>query len=375
MKKGISAIILAAGYGSRMGCIKPTLPLGKGTVIAQVAGSLRAGGIADITVVLGYRSNDIIPELDKHALAWVVNEQYRQGMFSSIQRGLETLGEHIPAYLILPVDIPLVRPSTFSELTTAHDAHPRQIIYPVFQGKRGHPPLIPACFTSAILNYDGPGGLRRCLASLNSNSRELPVADEGVLIDMDTPGDYAAIQARYENLAIPSETEALELLKIEQPNNPGMMAHALAVASVGRSIAKALNRAGCGVDERMITAAGVLHDIAKGQPEHARRGAELIALKGFQPVADVAGQHMDLVFDPARGVGEEDVVYLADKMVGGSEIVSLEKRLQRKNEQFSDDLEALKIMTGRMEQALKIRARIEKIIKGSLDALLRVEKA
>ena len=370
METGISAIILAAGYGNRMGRIKPLLPLGEGSVIGHVAACFRAADVFDITVVLGHRLDAVMPELEKQGLSCVVNERYSQGMFSSIQKGLETQDAHTRACFIMPVDIPLVRPSTLKTLTTAHDAHPGNIIHPVFQGKRGHPPLIPASFASAILNYDGSGGLRRCLASLNSAGLDVAVPDEGVLIDMDTPGDYASILDRYDHLAIPNEAEARELLNIHKPDNPLIMGHARAVASVGKAIGKALNRAGRGVNVPLTAAAGMLHDIARGQPDHARKGAEWIAASGFPKVADVVRQHMDLVFEPSAGVHEAEVVYLADKMVSGSGIVPLQTRKALKEKRFINDPEALKMMTFRMTTALAIQKQIETIVGTSLDSVL-----
>jgi molybdenum cofactor cytidylyltransferase len=358
----IGAIILAAGCGSRMGRIKPLLPLGKGTVIAHIVRSFRAADVKDITVVLGHGYDDIIPELQKKNLAWVVNEHYEQGMLSSIKKGIGVLGSRKGAFFIMPADIPLVRPSTLTDLTTTHKAHPEKVIYPVFVGQRGHPPLIPTRFREDILNYEGPGGLRRCLEAWDSDAREVAVADQGVLMDMDTPDDYAFILKRFKNLAIPSTQEALALLMIHHHGNPQVMAHAETVADVAAAIGRALNRTGSSVNVSLIEAAGMLHDIAKGQSDHAQKGADLIAAKGFTKVAEVVGQHMDLIFDPFEGIHAAEVVFLADKMVSGSEIVSLEKRLQGKKEQFAEDAEALKMMSFRMEQAIRIRQSIEKMI-------------
>jgi len=362
MKKSISAIILAAGQGKRMGRIKPLLPLGKGTVIAHVAGSFRAVGIEDICVVLGYRCNDIIPELKKNNLSWIVNDQYEQGMLSSVKTGIQALDQKTAAFLVMPVDIPLVRIPTLQAIKNAHVNHPGQIIYPSFQGHRGHPPLIPISLKETIIMYEGQGGLRRCLKAWDRDSLDMVVADQGVLLDMDTPDDYADILDRFECIDIPTKVEALALLTINQPDNPSVRAHAGVVASVATTIGKTLYKNGIDVNVSLIEAAGILHDIAKGQPRHARKGAELIAAEGFQAVADVAGQHMDLVFDPLSGIHEAEVVYLADKMVSGSDIVPLEKRIQWKKKQFSNDPEALKMMTFRMEQAIRIREAIETLI-------------
>ena len=139
------------------------------------------------------------------------------------------------AFFIMPADIPLVRPSTLTDLVKAHTAHPQQVIYPVFEGQRGHPPLIPIRFREKILDYEGPGGLRRCLKAWDSDALEVAIADQGILMDMDTPDDYETILERSKNLDIPSKQEALALLKIHQHGNPQVMAHAEAVAAAGRS--------------------------------------------------------------------------------------------------------------------------------------------
>jgi molybdenum cofactor cytidylyltransferase len=370
MTLSVSAIILAAGEGRRMGRTKPLLPLGEETVIAHLAGSFRAAGVEDIMVVIGHCSRDIIPALQINNLDWVKNDQYKQGMLSSVKTGIQALARGVEAFFIMPADIPLVRPLTLKALKDTHAFHTAKIIYPAYQGRRGHPPLISARFKAEILKYRGSGGLRRCLSAWERDSLDVAVADQGTLMDMDTPEDYTAILDRLGFLNIPSKEESLALLAIHQPDNPSMRAHARMVASVATTIGHALNKAGSDLNLALIEAAAILHDIAKGQPRHDQRGAELIAAKGFQLVSDVAAQHMDLVFDPENGIHEAAVVFLADKMVSGSDIVLLEKRIQWKKKQFSADPEALKMMTFRMEQAVRIREAVEQLLGEPVDGLL-----
>ncbi|MEK6192952.1 MAG: NTP transferase domain-containing protein [Deltaproteobacteria bacterium] len=370
MIPNITAVIPAAGYASRMGRIKPLLPLGKGTVIEFIVGSLHAAGVTGVIVVLGHRYKEIILELKTNNVAWVVNEQYAQGMMSSFKKGIEALGDGTQAFFILPADIPLVRPSTLKDLVNTHKAHPGQILYPTFQGQRGHPPLIPTYFREKILSYEGPGGLRRCLKAWDRDVLEVATSDQGILMDMDTPDDYETILQRSKILDIPSKQEALALLKIHQQDNPKGMEHATTVASLAVAVGIALKRAGNNVNVQLIDAAGILHDIAKGRPGHAQRGADLVTAKGFPAVADVVGKHMDLAVDPEGRISEQEVVFLADKMVRGASTVSLEKRLYWKKEQFAGDPEALKMATSRMEQAISIKKSVEKIIGKSLEKLV-----
>ena len=329
--------------------------------------------MTDVIVVLGHRYKEIILELKKNNVVWVVNEQYAQGMMSSFKKGIEALGDSTQAFFIMPADIPLVRPATLKELVKTHKAHPGQIVYPTFQGQRGHPPLIPTHFREKILTYDGPGGLRRCLKAWDRDALDVATADQGILMDMDTPDDYETILQRSKSLDIPSKHEALALLKIHQQDNPQVLEHATTVASVAVAVGIALKQAGNNVNVQLIEAAGILHDIAKGQSDHAQRGAGLVSAIGFPAEADVVGKHMDLAVDPEGRIREQEVVYLADKMVRGASTVSLEKRLQWKKEQFAGDSEAVKMATSRMEQAIRIKQSVEKIIRRPLEKLF-VEK-
>ena len=111
-------------------------------------------------------------------------------MLSSIQVGLRALQTGYQATFITPVDIPLVRTDTIEKIKNTAGAHPDTIIYPVFQGKRGHPPLIPATLFKAILDWRGNGGLNSVLRTHEDIAIDVDVPDNGILFDVDEPGDY-----------------------------------------------------------------------------------------------------------------------------------------------------------------------------------------
>ncbi|MBW1890321.1 MAG: NTP transferase domain-containing protein [Deltaproteobacteria bacterium] len=358
----IAAIVLAAGYASRMGRLKPLLPLGGGTVVRHTIRSFQHAGITEIIVVLGHRYGDIIPVLEKNHIAWVVNPQYEKGMMGSIRKGVEALREDTRAFFIMPADIPLVRPSTIIHLIKKHSSNPSLVVYPAFKGQRGHPPLIPVYHREGILRWTGTGGLRRYLGAREKACMDVATTDSGVLMDMDTPRDYENILEKSKNMDIPTREEALAFLMMHQGSNTGVIRHANVVASVAVEIGTVLNRTGSCLDLRLIEAAGLLHDIAKGQESHAARAASLATEEGFSKVADIVSVHMNIVPDPAGRIGEKEIVYLADKMVHGSEIVSLEKRLNQKIVHFAGNLKAIESVSLRMENAIKIQRDIENII-------------
>ena len=84
-------------------------------------------------------------------------------MFSSIQAGTRLLQPSHRAIFVMPVDIPLVRSSTIKRLLGVAEEQPDSIIFPVFNKKRGHPPLIPSSLIPDILGWNQGGGLKAIL--------------------------------------------------------------------------------------------------------------------------------------------------------------------------------------------------------------------
>jgi len=66
-----------------------------------------------------------------------------------------------------------------------------------------------------------------------------------------------------------------------------------------------------------IEAATCLHDLAKGQDDHARRAGNILNEMGFSGIADIVSQHTDLESQEEISL-ESKIVYLADKYISGS---------------------------------------------------------
>ena len=198
--KGIAAIILAAGYSSRMGTPKPMLKIGDRTILERAIELFRDVGIEDVIVVVGHRANEIISHVEYCRARAITNEQFERGMFSSVQAGVNALSPESEAFFVLPVDIPLVRTETIRDLLGAYRDGNSKIVFPAFLGKRGHPPLISASYRNEILSYSGGDGLRGFFRKHNRHSERLEVSDEMILLDLDTPADYQALVARFRSV-------------------------------------------------------------------------------------------------------------------------------------------------------------------------------
>ncbi|HTY04571.1 MAG TPA: NTP transferase domain-containing protein, partial [Rhodocyclaceae bacterium] len=301
-----AALILAAGYSSRMGAFKPLLTLGDRSAITWCVSAFRDAGISDIRVVTGFGAPELEPELHRLGVVGVPNPNYDRGMFSSIQAGIASLADDIDACFLLPVDTPLVRASTVAALAARRAAAPAPVVNPSFRGQRGHPPVIDKALFAEILAGDGEGGLRALLQ--RHEAVAVDVVDEAILLDMDTPEDFARLDERAQHRDVPSEAECEAIFERDSVAEP-VRRHSRAVASVAAALAQHLDD----IDQQVVNAAALLHDIAKGRPDHAEAGATRVASLGYPAVAEAMRHHMDFNFGGRLDAAA--VVFVADKLV------------------------------------------------------------
>lgn len=348
-----------------MGAFKPLLPLGGKTVLETAIDSLRQGGIQDIRVVTGYRAEALQPVLKRSNVRNIENQMYAAGMFSSVVAGLKSLTGEAEAFFLLPGDNPLIRRCSIKAMTRVYRKTGAAVVYPVFKGQRGHPPLISdRCFAS-ILSGDGVGGLRHILAQFDAVSVEFEVADQGVLLDMDTIEDYEKLTEYYARRKIPTYAECLAMLNQHQADGR-VLQHGQTVAAVGCSLAALLNRAGVvKLDLALVAAGGLVHDLAKGKPDHPKRGERLLACMGFSDLAGIVASHMDLEFAADTVIDEAAIVFLADKLVQGDKVVTLSERFSPSLEKFSGSPEISDSVVRRMRTAETIRNKVLNLLGSS----------
>ena len=193
MEPPVSSVLLAAGMSRRMGRTKQLLKLGDKPVIRHCFDALVAAGISDIVAVLGSPENGIRALMEGLPLSIAINGSRESDMAESVRTGLLRLAPS-SAVLIFPSDHPLVAPGTIEVLVHEYGAFPASIIIPAYDGKRGHPTLFPRQIIDEIFSSLT---LRDIVRKDPARVRIVPVSDEGVILDMDTPEDYHAILKKY----------------------------------------------------------------------------------------------------------------------------------------------------------------------------------
>jgi CTP:molybdopterin cytidylyltransferase MocA len=366
----IAAVVPAAGYSSRMGAFKPLLPFGPTTVVGRVIDSLKAAGIDEIVVVVGHRADELAPVVAGLGARPVVNPDFARGMYTSFRAGFGALDTAVDKALILPVDVPSVRPATIRRMVAAAGTSGARVSvhHPVFLGIRGHPPVVDRALFPEILSGDGEGGLAALLARHEATTVEVPVADRGTLLDMDRPEDHARLVDRLARLATPDPDEC-EAILARLGVDERVRRHCRAVARLADGLAGGLSDGGLRLDRDLVVAAGLLHDLAKGRSAHAEVAGRHLRAIGHPAVGEVVAAHMRLRFAAGDPIDERVVVHLADKLIREDRPVSIAERFAAAEVRFRDEPAAAAGVAARRQAAEAMAAAVERCAPGLLARL------
>jgi molybdenum cofactor cytidylyltransferase len=184
---GLSAVIFAAGSGTRMGADKLLLPIDGVPLVARaVAPYLACGALAEVMVVV--RPGFAYPG-KRQGLRVIENPLHEEGMGSAMRAGLAVADEQSEGVMLGLGDLPYLRADTLLRAVTEWRALGRNILMAVHQGRRGHPVLLGNQYRAALLATRGDLGAREVLRTHPDAVTFWESGDPGVADDVDTPGD------------------------------------------------------------------------------------------------------------------------------------------------------------------------------------------
>jgi molybdenum cofactor cytidylyltransferase len=186
---GVGAVILAAGESRRMGDVnKLCLPVDGKPMLLHAVEAVVDAGIEKIWVVTGHESSRIRALLKDYPVGFIHNEDYGDGLSTSLRAGIEALDADLAGALICLGDMPRIRPSHIQLLVKNFDPDgPTPICVPVHGKSRGHPVLWPRRYFADIRRLEGDVGARHLLDRYRSRIKPVNVSDDGVLFDIDSP--------------------------------------------------------------------------------------------------------------------------------------------------------------------------------------------
>jgi CTP:molybdopterin cytidylyltransferase MocA len=179
----IVGLVLAAGSGSRLGRPKALVELHGERLVDRAVRTLRTGGCAAVTVVLGAADVDV-PEATVAR-----NPDWATGMGSSLRVGLAALPDDADAVVISLVDQPLIGPDVVARLIAAY-ADGATVAVATYAGKRRNPALFArSTWSDAAASAVGDQGARAYFAAHPETVTAVPCDDLGDPVDIDTPAD------------------------------------------------------------------------------------------------------------------------------------------------------------------------------------------
>ncbi len=186
------AVVPAAGSAERFGGKKLLALVDGEPLLDRAIAALLDGGVDQIIVVVAPDADDLKHDVNAFTdpRVWpVVNPDPSRGMFSSLQAGMaEAEGD---ALLVLPADMPFVQGSTVRLLLDTF-AKRSAIVSPRYNGKRGHPVILPPALRDEIRSAEPTITLHDILKAHPDIRVDIDVTDRGVVRDVDVVGDLNA---------------------------------------------------------------------------------------------------------------------------------------------------------------------------------------
>lgn len=192
----LTAVILAAGRGARMGSPKQLLPLDGRPLLQHVIDAAAAAPLSGLVLVLGHAAEQIAAAVRlPPGAVLVVNTLWEEGQASSLHAGLDTIPESVHGVLILLGDQPEVRTDAIRALAEAYEADPAPILRATYRGHASHPVVLDRSVWPGVETLRGDQGARALLAAHAGRVRLVEVGGEPPE-DVDTPEDLARLRAR-----------------------------------------------------------------------------------------------------------------------------------------------------------------------------------
>lgn len=172
-----------------MGSPKALLRVGEMTFLERILMAY-SGTTVPRYIVLGGHASEIQAETDLSQTQVLINPNPSQGPLSSLLIGLAETSATADAIILHPVDHPCVTKKTVCTLLEEHARLPGCILIPEFQGRRGHPILIPSRFYPDLRRAPLAEGTRWMVRSNRASNHLVPVNDPAILLNIDTVEQY-----------------------------------------------------------------------------------------------------------------------------------------------------------------------------------------
>ena len=198
----ISAIILAAGEGKRIGSTKALLNWGNENLINYQINSLSHESITEKIVVVGSESEKVKKSISKNEIKIAENNDYLSGKTSSIKKGISYIGNDQNDILLMAVDQPRTE-DLINKVVDFHITNPldKKISMPYKEGHGGHPIIFSNLFLDDLSKIKEESfGIREIIKNNSESIIRFKTTDFSSNIDINTSEDYELFHNRFFNV-------------------------------------------------------------------------------------------------------------------------------------------------------------------------------
>lgn len=206
---GVSAVVLAAGSGSRFGGGKLLAPFGGRTLIEVTLSGLRGAPVDETIVVTGSEAERLIEACEPYDVRLVENPDWKEGMSTSVRAGLEACGIGARAAVILLGDQPLVGAAAVTRLVAAFETG-AEVAVATYGGSPRNPVLFSRLVWPHLLReLSGDEGARAFIRAHPELVTEVPCDDVASPEDVDTVEDLGRLQGSAAREAAPDQRRSV----------------------------------------------------------------------------------------------------------------------------------------------------------------------
>mgnify|MGYP005685632675 FL=1 len=198
----ISAIILAAGEGKRIGSTKALLNWGNENLINYQINSLSHKSITEKIVVVGSESEKVKKAILRNEIKIAENNDYLSGKTSSIKKGISYIGNDQNDILLMAVDQPRTE-DLINKVVDFHITNPldKKISMPYKEGHGGHPIIFSNLFLDDLSKIKEESfGIREIIKNNSESIIRFKTTDFSSNIDINTSEDYELFHNRFFNI-------------------------------------------------------------------------------------------------------------------------------------------------------------------------------
>ena len=188
----ITILILAAGSSSRMGSPKQLLKWKNSNLLNHTISRGIELNVKEIIVVLGANTDMIMPEIDHKEVKIIINQNWENGLGSSISAGVNHIlqsNSSIDGLLIMLSDQPLIAYDHYLKLIKAFSFGIKAIVatkYP--DDKLGVPALIDKYYFKYLSDLNSDSGAKQLFIKYSKNVQS--VKNLNAVFDLDTLEQY-----------------------------------------------------------------------------------------------------------------------------------------------------------------------------------------